>query len=205
MVAGAENTGAAELPKKGMDEVVGAAEVKENMEPDEAPVDDPNTIGLVLVTPTEEDEDAPKANPGDGDGELNEAPNTGDLFVCQLEPNVLEAAPLAELTELVSTEEVEELLPKPNSLAAGLEELNREALVVKDVVPEAVGPEEPNRELLVVKDGVPEAPNPGEEPDEPNWNGTLCATVATPVPEAATTGGALTRDPLPVPKTEAWD
>ena len=73
---------------------VEAAEVNMKMESNEplVGVDDPNTIGALLVAATET-EDAPKENPVDGDAELNVELNEG-LVGCQVELNKLEVASL---------------------------------------------------------------------------------------------------------------
>lgn len=139
---------------------VAVFEVNEKREPDEAPaVEDPNTIGAVLVGAAET-EDAPKENPVDWDPVLNVEPKMEDFGGCQLDANKLEVAPPAP-TELVSVEGAEELTPKlvlePNTFE-GVEEPNRELLEV----------EEPNTELLDVKDVIPEVPKLGDELDEPN-------------------------------------
>lgn len=95
----------------------GKAEVEVETEPngklglDEAPVElktmDAAFAGAADV------EDAPKENPVDGDGEVNVEPKIEDFGLCQLEPKMLEGAPL-ELTELVAEEEAEEIPPKVN-------------------------------------------------------------------------------------------
>lgn len=140
----------------GKDEVVAVAEVNENMELDDIPVDNPNTIGALLVATIEVD-DAPNENPVDGDDELATEPMTGDLLVCQLELKMLEVAALVELIVLASEEEVEE----------------QRAKVVPELNGFAAGTDEPITELLVAKDVIPEVPKTGDDPDEPNWKGML--------------------------------
>ena len=58
-------------------------ELNENMEANEALVEEPKTIGALLLLATEA-KDPPKENPVDFE------PNIGDLVVCQLELNKLE-------------------------------------------------------------------------------------------------------------------
>ena len=58
-------------------------ELSENMEANEALVEEPKTIGALLLLATKA-KDPPKENPVDFE------PNIGDLVVCQLELNKLE-------------------------------------------------------------------------------------------------------------------
>ena len=104
------------LPNTGCDGVAAVAEVNENMEFEEAPVDDPKILGALLGAVTEADD--PKENTDDDE------PNIGVLGACQLEPNALEAMGLLELRELVSEEEelIPNVTPKPKGLATELPE-----------------------------------------------------------------------------------
>ena len=166
------------LPKTGCDEgnddkeAVPADGLNENMLADEALVEEPKTIGALLL-PATEAEDPPKGNPVDVE------PNMGDLVVGQLELNTLEVMPLVELREVLAsdneTEELSPLLLDPNSLA---------------------GVEEPNREL---RGAAPVIPN-GDEVDKPNWMGMLWVEDAIPVPAGDDDVWAESKDPLPAPK-----
>lgn len=89
--------------------------VKGKTEPDDPPVEEPNTIGAVLALPKEED--PPKETPGD---ELNEELNGEDFGACQLPPNMLVVA-LLELAGLFSVEEGKGLTPKMPVLLPELE------------------------------------------------------------------------------------
>lgn len=135
------------LPNTGCDEVAAAAEVKENMELEEAPVDDPKIVGALLGAVIEADD--PKENPDEEDG-LNVEPNRGALGACQLEPKVPEAMPLLELRELASEEEelIPNVAPEPKGLASDTDDPNTEL------------PEE-----IVV---FPASPNDGDDADEAN-------------------------------------
>ncbi|MBA0750308.1 hypothetical protein Gogos_001724 [Gossypium gossypioides] len=129
------------LPNTGCDGVAAAAEVNENMELEEAPVDDPKIVGELLGALTEVDD--PKENPDDD-------PNVGVLGACQLEPNAPAAMPLLELRELVS--EDEELIPK---LAPELKGLATDA-------------DDPKIELPEEKVAFPANPKDGDDADEEN-------------------------------------
>ncbi|KAK5834852.1 hypothetical protein PVK06_010531 [Gossypium arboreum] len=89
------------LPNTGCDGVAAAAEMNENMELEEAPVDEPKRVDAPLGALKEVDD--PKENPDD-------ERNVGVLGACQVEPNAPPAMPLLELRDLVSEEE--ELIPK---------------------------------------------------------------------------------------------
>lgn len=123
-----------ELPKAGCDVVALAAEVNENIEAGDAPVDDdPKTIGALLEA--EDDDERPNENPPLG-VELKPVENDGVEEGCQLKK--LELVPALELTELLA-EELEEASPKVapevNGLDAGAEEPNRELPDAKPVFP----------------------------------------------------------------------
>ena len=144
----------AELPNTGCvweEEAVAEAEVNEKPKPDEAPVEDPNTIGALLA-------DAPKENKVDGDAVLE--PKIEGFGACQGTP--------LELIELVSDDEAEVLAPKLEPITLGIEERNRELLDVDKPNIEGLEVEEPHRELPKVKDVVSEVPNVGDGADEPN-------------------------------------
>lgn len=75
-----------------------------------------------------------------------------------------------------------ELADEPNGFAGETDEKG-ELVVLREVVPEPNGfagrADEPITDTLVVKD-VPDVPNI-VEPDEPNWKGTFCVVVDSPV------------------------
>ena len=131
------------LPNTGCDGVAAAAEVNGNKELDEAPVDDPKIIGVLLGAVT--DADDPKENP------VDEEPNMGVLGACQLEPNVPEAMALLELRELISGEEelIPNVAPEPKGLATD-------------------AADDPNTELSEEKVAFPASPNDGDDADEEN-------------------------------------
>lgn len=115
--------------------------LNENMLADEALVEEPKTIGALLL-PATEAEHPPKGNPVDVE------PNMGDLVVGgQLELNTLEVMPLVELREVLAsdneTEELSPLLLDPNSLA-GVEEPNRELRGAAPVIPNEDEVDKPN-------------------------------------------------------------
>lgn len=76
-----------------------------------------------------------------------------------------------------------ELADEPNGFVGGTDGKGR-LVLLREVVPEpngfAGGTDEPITDTLVVKDD-PDVPNIVDEPDEPNWKGTLCVTVDAPV------------------------
>ena len=130
--------------------------MNEKTDPDEAPVEDPNTVGALLVVVAVM-EDAPK-NTVDGDAVLE--PKIKGFGGCQVTP--------LELIELVSDDEAEVLAPKLEAITLGIEETNRELLDVDKPNIGGLEVEEPNRGLLKVKDVVSEVPNVGDGADEPN-------------------------------------
>ena len=133
------------------------ADVNEKTDPAEAPVEDPNTIGALLVAVAVM-AGAPKENTVDGDAVLE--PKVEGFGACQVTP--------LELIELVFDDEAKVLAPKLEPITLGIEEPNRELLDVDKPNIEGLEVEEPHRELPKVKDVVSEVPNVGDGADEPS-------------------------------------
>lgn len=118
-------------------------------------------------------------------GEVNEKVDTDDVPVdCPNTVGIL----LVELAVCDAPKENkgdgdDELADEPNGFVGGTDEKGKPVLL-REVVPEpngfAGGTDEPITEALVVKD-EPDVPTIVDEPDEPNWKGTLCVAADAPV------------------------
>lgn len=113
-------------------------------------------------------------------GEVNEKVDTEVPVDC---PNTIGVLAVVDAPKEKKGDGDGELADEPNAFAGETAEKG-ELVVLSEVVPEPNGfageIDEAVTDTLVVND-VPDVPNIVDEPDEPNWKGTLCVTAGAPL------------------------